>query len=238
MARVEEDAEERVAQVAVDDLLERSARLADAQRAVPLGDRLEIRARPAARRSRRCPPAARRRLRRRNPARQLSAPQIPKATVNRSPRSIRRSPGLSRPSDARSPLVSIRWHESGMPFHSRSRDGLVLASSRARSPNSSCRTPCEVWHAAYSNAASCSTSLITRRPSAAPMSRSAAFSTDPLGPVIRRSSSTMNGGRLDRLAVGVLLPADDPDPAAGPDALVGQDLGQRPGAVARLAREG
>ena len=40
---VQEDAEERVAQATVDDLVERAARLADAQRAVPLGDRLEVR---------------------------------------------------------------------------------------------------------------------------------------------------------------------------------------------------
>ena len=40
---VQEDPEERVAEPAVDDLLERPARLPDADRAIPLGDRLEIR---------------------------------------------------------------------------------------------------------------------------------------------------------------------------------------------------
>jgi hypothetical protein len=43
------------------------------------------------------------------------------------------------------------------------------------------------------------------------------------------------GRNLDRLAARVRLPADDPDPAGRPDALVGQDLGQRPRAVSRLA---
>ena len=44
MAGVEEDPEERVAEAAVDDLLERAADLADAKRPVPLDDRLEVRA--------------------------------------------------------------------------------------------------------------------------------------------------------------------------------------------------
>ena len=44
MARVQEDAEERIAQPALDDLVQRAAGLADPQRAVPLGDGLEVRA--------------------------------------------------------------------------------------------------------------------------------------------------------------------------------------------------
>ena len=40
---VQEDPEERVAEPAVDDRLEGAARLADAERVVPLGDRLEVR---------------------------------------------------------------------------------------------------------------------------------------------------------------------------------------------------
>ena len=43
MARVQEDPEERVAEVAVDDRLERAAGLADVERLVPLGDRGEVR---------------------------------------------------------------------------------------------------------------------------------------------------------------------------------------------------
>src|SRR5688572_26670633 len=43
VARVEEDPEERVAEPACDDLVERPARLADPERAVPFGDRLEVR---------------------------------------------------------------------------------------------------------------------------------------------------------------------------------------------------
>ena len=47
VAGVEEDAEERVAEVAVDDRLQRAAGLADVQRPVPLGDRREVRRRRA-----------------------------------------------------------------------------------------------------------------------------------------------------------------------------------------------
>ena len=42
MARVEADAEERVAQAPVDDRLQRAADLPDVERRVPLGDRLEV----------------------------------------------------------------------------------------------------------------------------------------------------------------------------------------------------
>ena len=45
---------------------------------------------------------------------------MPNAVVNGSPRSIGRSPGLSSPNRARGPAVSIRWHDSGAPFHSSS----------------------------------------------------------------------------------------------------------------------
>ena len=43
MARVEEDAEERIAEVLVDDGLQRTADLADVERLVPRGDGSEIR---------------------------------------------------------------------------------------------------------------------------------------------------------------------------------------------------
>src|SRR5664280_2129350 len=41
--RIERDAEERIAQVAVNGLMQDTSRLADAQGAVPIGDGLEIR---------------------------------------------------------------------------------------------------------------------------------------------------------------------------------------------------
>ena len=127
------------------------------------------------------------------PARQLSAPQIPKATVSGSPRSMTRSPGLRRPYRARGPAVSMRWHESGAPLHSRSR-----TASRSRipglRPQSRFRTPVEVSPAACSKAAIWSGSLMTRRPSAASMRRSVAFSTDPLGPASERRVSTRYAG--------------------------------------------
>ena len=94
---------------------------------------------------------------------------------------------------ARGPAVSMRWHESGQPFQPSS-----ATASRSvmpgRRPWSSDRTPCEVWQAAHSKAASCSTSLITRRPSAASMRRSVAFSTEPPAPTSARSSSTRYAG--------------------------------------------
>ena len=46
---------------------------------------------------------------------------MPNAVVNGSPRPIGRSAGLSSPSAARGPAVSIRWHDSGMPFQRSSR---------------------------------------------------------------------------------------------------------------------
>ena len=42
------------------------------------------------------------------------------------------------------------------------------------------------------------------------------------------------GRRLHRGSVRVRLPADDPDPSPGTDALAAEDLGQRPGSIARL----
>ena len=117
MARVQEDPEERVAEVAIDDLLERAAGLADVERAVPLGDRREVRPDQPLDVVAGCPSGSSAGvLDDEARPRQFSAPQIPKATVNRSPRSIGRSPGLSRPSVARGPAVSIRWHDSGVPF--------------------------------------------------------------------------------------------------------------------------
>ena len=55
-------------------------------------------------------------------------------------------------------------------------------------------TPDEVWHAAHSMATSCSTSLFTRSPSAASITRPVAFSTEPLAPAASRSASTRYDG--------------------------------------------
>ena len=142
---------------------------------------------------------------------------MPNAIVNGSPRSIGRSPGLSSPSVARGPAVSIRWHDSGVPFHSSSRDRLALASCPGRSPRAAAARRCEVWHAAHSNAASWSTSLITRSPSAGVDQEVGRRSRPaPPGRSCRRSSSTRNAGTSIVLAVGVRLPADDADPARRP----------------------
>ena len=153
MAGVEEDAEERVAEVPIDDARQLAAGDADVERLVPLGDGVEVG--------------------RHEPldvvldaARQLGgvldhearatvegAPD-PKATVNRSPRSMARSVGLSRPSVARGPAVSIRWHESGVPLPAQQAHGLVLGHARRRRPRNRSRTPPDVWQAAHSKHAS------------------------------------------------------------------------------------
>ena len=83
------------------------------------------------------------------------------------------------------------------------------------------RTPLDVWHAAHSNAASCSTSLMTRSPSAGSISRSVGVLDERrAGPIRPRSSSTRKAGASIVARLGVRLPADDADPAARPDALV------------------
>jgi hypothetical protein len=56
------------------------------------------------------------------------------------------------------------------------------------------RTPSDVVTAAASMAASCSTSLTTRRPSAGSTSRSVTFSTRPVEPTQPRSTSTRKAG--------------------------------------------
>ena len=177
MARVQEDPEERVAEAAIDDLLERAAGLADAQRLVPLGDRLEVRPDEPVD----VVPDPVRQLRRvldDEPGAAVSAPQIPNATVNRSPRSIGRSPGLSRPSEARGPAVSIRWQDSGVPFQpSRPTASRSVSPDAGRAGAAGRRSMSGTRP--HSSAASWSTSLMTRSPSAGSMRRSVAFSTSP-----------------------------------------------------------
>ena len=181
VAGVEEDAEERVAEAAVDDRLERPAGLADVERAVPLGHGREVRpdepldvvADPVGQLGRVLDDEARPAgegapdpERRREPVAALDAPVAgtEQAEAWRAARA-----------------VSIRWHDSGAPFQLEQADGLALASCPARSPTSSSRTPCEVWHDAYSKAASWSTSLMTRSPSAASISRSFGVLDRPVG---------------------------------------------------------
>ena len=123
------------------------------------------------------------------PARQFSAPQMPKATVKGSPRSMGRSPGLSSPNRARGPAVSIRWQDSGHPFQpsSATASRSVMPGCRPRSRRS---TPDEVWQADHSMNASCSTSLMTLRPSAASISSPVASRTAPVAPASSRNAST------------------------------------------------
>ena len=163
---------------------------------------------------------------------------MPNAIVNGSPRSIGRSPGLSRPK--RGPRAGgqhqVARQRRAVPAEQR--DRLALGHARAAGRSSTLRTPLDVVHAAHSIAASCSTSLMTRSPSAGVDEQVGRRSRRaPLAPTSPRSSSTRNAGTSIIARSGVRLPADDADPAAGADALVAEDLGERPRPVARLARQ-
>ena len=79
MARVQEDPEERIAESAGDDLVERAGREADVKRLVPLRDRGEVRSDQPVDVIARSGPAARAASSTTNPARQFRAPQIPNA---------------------------------------------------------------------------------------------------------------------------------------------------------------
>ena len=106
-----------------------------------------------------------------------------------------------------------------------------------RSPRISDRTPCEVWQLAHSKKASCSTSLMTRSPSAGSMKQ--------VGRVLDRSTAPDEPSQLvdevgrnvalPRLAVR--LPSDEPDSTSRADALLAQDLGKRLRSVPRLHRQ-
>ena len=64
-----------------------------------------------------------------------------------------------------------------------------------------------------------------------------AFSTTPVAPVSAAQLVDEVRRRVDLLRPRVRLPADDADPAARADALVAEDLGERPRPVAWLARQ-
>ena len=89
---------------------------------------------------------------------------MPNAVVNGSPRSIGRSPGLSRPRGARA-RGQHQVAGQGHPVPAQERDGLPLGHARPQPDAAGRRTPSDVWQDAYSKAASCSGSLITRSPS-------------------------------------------------------------------------
>ena len=176
VARIEDDAEERIAEVALDERVDLAAGDADADRLVPFGGAGEVgRGQPldvvadVVRQ-------ARLRLRPAKPARHVSAPQVPKAMVNGSPRSMTRSDGLRRPKRRVGPAESMRWQLSGSPI---GRIRLAASNSRmpARRPNSTRLIASEACDAANSNCASWSISLIARRPVLAAMRISVALTT-------------------------------------------------------------
>ena len=116
-------------------------------------------------------------------------------------------------------------------------DGLALGHARAAGPRSSRRTPFEVWQAAHSSIASCSTSLMTRSPSPASMSRSSAFSTEPGRAGQPAQLVDEERRRVDQRRGRRTSSSRRRRPGSRPDALVGEDLGERPRPVARLARQ-
>ena len=152
---------------------------------------------------------------------------MPKATVNRSPRSIGRSPGLSSPNEARGPAVSIRWQDSGVPFQPSS-----ATASRSvmpgRRPRSTSRTPPDVWQRGLLEDGEL-VDLVDDAQAVGGVDEEvggvlhgAARAGQPRA--ARRRGTTGSVACVARL--GVRLPADHADPRARPDALVGEDLGR------------
>ena len=184
-------------------VVQRAARLADVERLVPLGDRLEIRPdqpldvvgdrRPAA-------PSASSTT---NPARQVE--RAPDPERDREPVAA-----LDRPV-ARAQQAERRPRPGGQHQVARERHPVPARAARTasrsvipgRSPSSRRRTPFEVWQAAHSSAASCSTSLTHAQPVGGVDEQVRRRSRrGPSRPVRRRSSSTMNAGTsmVDRSA--------------------------------------
>ena len=232
--RVEEDAEEWVAQVAVDDGLQGTAGLAHVEGLQPLGDGQEVGRHQALH----VVGDARRQLRgllhhEAGPAVQR-APDAEGGREGVAALDDAGRVGLSMPSDARGPAESMKWQERGSPLQP-ARRAASCSVMPGRRPTRMRLTPSEVWQAAHSKAASCSTSLTARRPSAASTKRSLAFSTRPAGTDGRPQRVDQVGGHLKEAPIGERLPAGDPDACPRTDALRGQDLGQRPRAVAGLA---
>ena len=183
--------------------------LPDAQGAVPLGDRPEVRRDEARRRSRATPSGRSRASSATQPARQLSAPQMPNATVIGSPRLDRPVAGAEQPEPRPRPGREHQVARERRP---------VPAAGAGLPPPRSCRAAARAAArrhavatsgvAACSNAASWSTSLITRRPSAGSISRSFAFSTSADPPDERAELVHDEGGHLHPRPVRERLPAE------------------------------
>ena len=161
---------------------------------------------------------------------------MPKATVNGSPRSMRRSPGLSRPRRARGPAVSIRWQRQRRPVPAEQRDRLAFGE-----PGSQVRQ--QVPDAARRDArrgleGRQLVDLVDRAQAVGGADEEVGGVLDEAARPRQLAQRLDEEGRgLHERPVRVRLPADDPDPRAGPDPLVAEDLAQRPRLVARLARQ-
>jgi hypothetical protein len=183
VAGVQLHPKERIAETAVDDVIELCALDADADRSVPLDDRAVVGATSFAAwwiapEGRFVPDD--------EAGAAVRAPPTPYAVVKRSPSSIRLELGLGSPMRARGPLESMRWQERGIPFSFIRRTASCSVIPGAR-PKRTLRIAADVWVAAYSNQASCSASFTTRRPSSAFMKIAVSFVTLP--------SRVTSGGR-------------------------------------------
>ncbi len=161
---------------------------------------------------------------------------MPKATVNGSPCSMARSPGLSSPSLARGPAVSMRWHDSGLPSQP-SRPTASRSVRPGRSPARSDADPVR-GHARRRLHRRQLLHLVDRPQAVGRIDQQVAGVLDRAGPSGQVPQHIHDEGRdLHGTSVRVRLPADDADGRPRPDALVAQDLGEWQRPVARLGRQ-
>ena len=158
--------------------------------------------------------------------------------MNGSPRSIGRSPGLSSPSARARPGGQ---HEVARQRRSRSSPAAPPPPARVipgRSPRSRRRTPCRGLAAAHSKAASCSTSLMTRRPSRGVDQQVGRVLDEPgaADQPAHRVDEVRRQRRSSHRSAYVFQPTR-PTRLPGADALVAEDLGERSRPIARLARQ-
>ena len=148
-----------------------------------------------------------------------------------------RSPGLGSPRCARSPAVSIRWHDSGVPSQSSSR-----TASRSRDPGSQAAQQAE--HAVRGLAGGPFErgqllDLVDDAQAVAGVDQQVGGVLDETcrsDTVAERVDEERRS--LDRRALRVGLPADDADPGPWVEPLVRQDLAERLGSDRVAARTG
>ena len=159
---------------------------------------------------------------------------MPNATVNRSPRSIARSPGLSSPSDARVAGGQHQVARQRHPVPAEQADGLALAHPGRESDE---QVPDAVRGLARGVLERGElVDLVDHAQAVGGVDEQSASRSRPSrAAVSRRSSSTRNAGTSIVSGSAYVFQPMTPTRPSGADALVGEDLGQRPGPVARLA---